>query len=261
MNVRICVAICGTLTAANLCAQNSYPVGTVYFNAKDYAGFPVVDAPFCGERRNVGTVTQPDGTQKTLEYAPSKVCRDSAGRTRNEHPIFLKPGGPQVGPLFIGISDPVAHAKYVVYEVNKTVYRQELPAARTLHPPVGVFRPAGSDLVGSVENLGTQTIEGLLVEGHWFVRKIPALQERNDANFTRTFEDWWSPELGEFVLEKSSDAVKGEIVHTLFHISREEPDPDLFRLPPDYAVVDEAGDFTILWGSDSGARAVETPGH
>jgi hypothetical protein len=233
----------------------------VYFHAKDYSGPPIVNAPFCGDRRNVGTVTQPDGTQKTLEYAPAKVCRDSAGRTRSEYPIYLKPGGPQVGPLFIGISDPVAPAKYVVYAVNKTVYRQELPARRAVHSPVGVPRPAGSDLVGGIENLGTRTMEGLLVEGHRFARDIPARQEGNDTSFTRTFEDWWSPELGEFVLEKSSDAVKGEILHTLINISREEPDPDLFRLPPDYAVVDEAGDFTILWGSDSGARPVETPGH
>jgi Arc/MetJ-type ribon-helix-helix transcriptional regulator len=27
------------------------------------------------------------------------------------------------------------------------------------------------------------------------------------------------------------------------------------------SAVNEAGDFTILWGSDSGARAVETPEH
>lgn len=231
----------------------------MYFHAKDYSAPPVVDAPYCGEWRNVGTITRPDGTQKTEEFAPFKSCRDSAGRSRSESPIYLKPGGPQVGPLSIEISDPVAHAKYVVYAVNKTVYRQELPARRTQHPPCPAYIPAESDLVGGPEDLGTQTMEGLLVEGRRHTLRPGSTGD--NPTVPRTFEEWWSPELGEFVIEKSSDAVKGELVHTLIHITRGEPDPDLFRLPPDYAVVDEAGDFTILWGSASGARAVGTPGH
>jgi len=259
MNVRNSVMLCAVFAAGGLCAERSYPAGTLYFFVNDYSGPPVVDAPFCGEQHSARTVTQSDGAQRTEEVGLEKICRDSAGRTRYEYPIHL--GGRQVGPLFVEIYDPVAHAKYIFYAVNKTVYRQELPARRAQHPPVGAAVPAGSDLVGEVENLGAQTMEGLLVEGRRFARQVPAGQERNKTSFTRTFEDWWAPELGESLLDKSSDPVKGELVHKLIDITRAEPDPDLFRLPPDYAVVNETRDFTILWGSDRGAEPVETSGH
>ena len=256
MNVRAFAVISAVLAAGSLYAQKWFPVGTVYFSAKDYSPWPVVDAPYCAEKRNVRTLTQPDGTKKTEEYAPSKTCRDSAGRSRLEYPVWLQPGGPPVGPLEILIRDPVAHARYVVYAVNKTVYRQEMPETRTVHPPV-----RGGSGGGNVEDLGTQTMEGLPVEGRRFVKDIPAGSEGNDTSFIRTFEEWWSPELGVYVLQKSSDLVKGELVHQMVHISRGEPDAEMFRPPADYAVVDETGDFTILWGSESGAIPVDTAGH
>jgi len=142
MNGRCLAVLCGALVVVSQGAENWYPVGTVYFQAKDYSGLPVADAPYCGERRNVRTITQADGTQKILEYAPQKICRDSAGRTRYEYPVYRDLTGPQVGPLSIEISDPVARAKYVVYEINKTVYRQELPATRAQHPPCPTPTPA-----------------------------------------------------------------------------------------------------------------------
>ena len=106
MNTRWFALILGALAAGSLCAQNSYPVGTIYFPAADYSMPPAVDAPYCGETRNVNTVTRPDGTQKIVEFAPSKSCRDSAGRTRSEKPVWRQPGGPQIGPLLIEIETP-----------------------------------------------------------------------------------------------------------------------------------------------------------
>lgn len=80
---------------------------------------------FSGERRNVGTVTQPGGTQKTLEY----------------------------------------------------------------RVPV----PVGNDLVGSVENLGTQTIEGLLIRARSFTRLFTlALRNRiRICSECRLTMRWW----------------------------------------------------------------------
>jgi len=238
MHARYCALIFGAFAVGSLCAQDSYSAGTIYFQAADYSGPTVVGAPFCGETRNVKTVSQPDGTQKIVEFAPNKSCRDSAGRTRNEQPVWLQPGGPQVGPLLVEIRDPVAAARYVVYAVNKTVYRQPLQSRRTVHPPAPMPRPADSEVSRSMEDLGTQTMEGLVVEGRRYT--LPP--------GTTTEESWWSPELGVYVLQRSSDSVKGELIHKLIHVTRSEPDPDLFRLPADYAVVDKSGDFGIVWG-------------
>lgn len=241
MNARSFALIFAALATGSLCADDSYPVGTIYFGAADYSMPPAVGAPFCGETLNVRTMTQPNGVQKVVEFAPVKGCRDSEGRTRYENPVWLQPGGPQVGPPLIQIRDPVAAAKFVLYAVNKTVYRQALQRNTTLHPPVPLPRPTGG-----MEDLGTQIMEGLLVEGRRYT--IPPGSSGNNANVTSTNEYWWSPELAVYVLQKTSDPVKGELIHKLIHVTRGEPDPDMFRLPPDYTLVDKTGDFAILWG-------------
>ena len=236
-NARSFALILGALAAGSLCAQPSYPSGTIYFNAADYGGPPVADAPYCAERRNVRVVTQPDGTQQTLEYDPRRICRDSAGRVRYEGPVFAQPGGPAVDPPMIEIRDPIAGARYVIYAVDKAVYRQPLRPLRTLHPPERMPFPADPAIRNTEQDLGTQTMEGLEVIGRRYI-----------LNATTTSEQWWSPDIGEFVLEKETSTVNGELTHRLISVTRDEPDPELFRLPPDYAVIDRPASFTILWG-------------
>jgi hypothetical protein len=246
MNARSFTLICGALTVLTVYAQETYPAVTLYFPAIDYWGSPAADAPFCGERRNVRIITQSNGMQKTEEYAPSRVCRDSAGRTRYESPVYLQPGGPPVGPMNIQIRDPVAGFKYLLYALNKTVYRQEFRYVRTVHPPLRMPVPADKAVLATEEDLGIQMMDGVRVEGRRYT--LSPGSSGNDTTVSRTAESWWSPDLAEFVLEKTSDAVKGEMVHRLTVINREEPDPNLFRLPADYAVAEKSGDFTIVWG-------------
>ena len=246
MDARSFALIFGALAVGPLCAQNSYPVGTIYFRAADFSMPPVLGAPYCGETQHVRIVTQPDGTQKIVEFAPVKSCRDSAGRTRYENPVWMQPGGPQVGPLLIQIRDPVAAAKYVLHAVNKTVYRQPLQPNRAVRPPLPLSTPADKEVSRGMENLGTQIMEGLVVEGRRYT--FPPGSPGNNTAVARVDESWWSPELAVYVLQKTSDPVNGELIHTLIHVTRGEPDPNLFRLPPDYTLVDKTGDFTIVWG-------------
>jgi hypothetical protein len=49
-------------------------------------------------------------------------------------------------------------------------------------------------------------------------------------------------------MQKTNSEVSGDRVERLINITREEPDPNLFRPPADYALVNKSGDFTILWG-------------
>jgi hypothetical protein len=58
-------------------------------------------------------------------------------------------------------------------------------------------------------------------------------------------ESWFSPELRITVLTKNSDPRMGESVTQLRNIERSEPDPALFRVPPDYQVVDDSGEAEI----------------
>lgn len=64
----------------------------------------------------------------------------------------------------------------------------------------------------------------------------------NDRPLVRASEFWYSPELKIEVLLKYSDPRSGESTVRLRNIDRSEPDPALFRVPPDYQIVDETGD-------------------
>ena len=48
---------------------------------------------------------------------------------------------------------------------------------------------------------------------------------------------------------KNNDPRYGENTWKLTKISLSEPSASLFLPPPEYTVVDEAGDFKIQWGS------------
>jgi len=90
-------------------------------------------------------------------------------------------------------------------------------------------------------------IEGVAAEGHRTVQTWPTGAMGNDRPFQVVSEYWYSPEIKEAVLNKSSDPRSGENTTKLINISRNEPDPSLFMPPADYAVVDETGPFQIQW--------------
>ena len=97
------------------------------------------------------------------------------------------------------------------------------------------------------EDLGLQTIEGVLAKGSRQVTTWPVGSQGNDRPFQSTNENWYSEELGLMILNKSADPRQGEHTTRLINISRAEPAASLFAPPPDYSVVDEAGPFTIEW--------------
>jgi hypothetical protein len=83
-----------------------------------------------------------------------------------------------------------------------------------------------------VESLGTDVIEGLVVEG---------VRSPNGLDFLAKGEEeiWFSRELGEVIVMKRSDGLVGSIVvYRLTHIDRSEPDPSMFRVPANYTISD-----------------------
>ncbi|MBZ5621266.1 MAG: hypothetical protein LAQ69_21440 [Acidobacteriia bacterium] len=114
--------------------------------------------------------------------------------------------------------------------------------------------PAGSNADGqirpkfSTESLGTQTIDGVLVEGTRSTVTYPVGMMGNDREFSTTTESWTSPELKLSVLSKSNDPRTGQNTFRIANLSRTPPDPALFLAPSDYTIVDEKGGFTIAYG-------------
>lgn len=116
-------------------------------------------------------------------------------------------------------------------------------------PFVDVITPAPpqADRPVSTESLGSQVIERVDVEGQKITWTLPVGMTSNDRPSVSVTESWFSPELRITVLAKHSDPDPrmGEFVEQLRNIERSEPDPALFRVPPDYQVVDENDHFEI----------------
>jgi hypothetical protein len=90
----------------------------------------------------------------------------------------------------------------------------------------------------SAEDLGTQTMEGVMVTGVRTTRTIPAGQMGNEKPITIVSEVWTSPELKVVVSSKRSDPRMGEQTFQLTNIVRAEPDAALFTVPADFKIVD-----------------------
>ncbi len=88
------------------------------------------------------------------------------------------------------------------------------------------------------EDLGQQTIQGVVAQGHRTTMTIPAGQMGNERPIEIVNETWYSPELQTTVMSKRSDPRFGDTTYQLTNIERAEPDPMLFQVPSDYKVED-----------------------
>ncbi|HSS97965.1 MAG TPA: hypothetical protein VLK33_13085, partial [Terriglobales bacterium] len=88
------------------------------------------------------------------------------------------------------------------------------------------------------EELGTQTMEGVLVNGVRTTHTIPVGEIGNDRPLAIVTEVWTSPELNTIVYSKRSDPRMGEQTFRLTNISRAEPSASLFTVPGDYKILD-----------------------
>jgi hypothetical protein len=92
---------------------------------------------------------------------------------------------------------------------------------------------------GSVESLPAQTINGAMAEGTRTTETIPAGKIGNDRPISIVNERWFSPDLRLLVKSTSSDPRFGDTTYQLTNIVQSSPDPDLFRIPPEYTVTDQ----------------------
>lgn len=215
-------------------------------------------APYCAEVTTDHVQTLADGTHITQKTQSTKTCRDSQGRIRRE----TSPGGVQV----VEISDPVSGFRYLLDVQNRVAHRFGSPTQKAngaavyaqttrADPPVSTGAPPRSATPAPTtaavqanrpehvtEPLGTQVIEGVLVEGTNTTTTFPVGAMGNDRPIVRVTESWHSPDLKIIVLSKNSDPRMGEFTMRLQNINRTEPDGALFRVPPDYQIVDETGD-------------------
>lgn len=264
---RLLIAALAISFARALPAQVSSVEGPTDSGATDGTGHmlipargPVLGEPYSAETRTTETQTLTDGTHIKRSMSWTRDYRDSQGRTRTER--FLSPLN-RLDPkakdqlLNVMISDPVAGAHYMLDIRNHTATEFLLPVRVQPELNASTFRPAEprghrSPLHTAYSSLGTDQMEGLLVEGQRETMTIATEAEGNDAPITVVTDRWLSPDLQIWVLVKRTDPRTGESVTQTTNIERVEPDPSLFQVPSDYTVTRQPAVHVTLSDSDVG---------
>jgi hypothetical protein len=238
------ISVATGLAAASLFAQGPHRGGGPGDFALLHAEFGFSNKMVTGAPYSAQAVTQFTQTLSTGDHiqrsTTASIARDSQGRTRMDRSLAT------VGALSatagghdraIMIHDPVAGVSYALDPVSHTARSTQIPAARTRQAGGNAdARPARNLASAKTEDLGTQVMQGLSVQGKRVTRAIPAGKEGNEKEIDIVTETWYSPDLQMVVMSKTSDPRFGESVYQLNSITRTEPDPSLFAVPSDYTV-------------------------
>ena len=251
-----------------------HTAGSVGFLTSPVSPSPVVGAPFAATITNESVQTLADGN-RIVQTSTGATARDSQGRTRQDTALpAIGNLSAANAPHLVFIQDPVAQANYTLNLTDKTAQKMPAPPApgspgaaggpvtmkvvesgtAPLPPlpdavPGPVPIPAGQVFFqrhivtagageSSTEDLGTQTMEGLLVTGTRTTHTIPAGEIGNERPITIVTEIWTSPDLKTIIYSKRSDPRMGEQTFRLTNVVRAEPDAALFMVPSDFKITD-----------------------
>lgn len=255
--------------------QSASPVTTVGVGVVGKPpGAPVQGAPYSATSTNENVQTLADGT-RIVQTSTGNIARDSQGRTRQDTTL------PAIGnlsaadaPHLVFIQDPVAQTAYTLNLTDKTAQKiPTLPMNLNTSGPMnagkfniqiaGGVPPGGPPPPGIMmqrtfiasdqgqahtEDLGTQTMESVLVSGVRTTRTIPTGEIGNDRPISIVTEVWTSPDLKTIVYSKRTDPRMGEQTFRLTNIVRSEPDASLFTVPGDFKLMD--GPQDVLYRSN-----------
>jgi len=203
----------------------------------------VTGAPFTATFSSQTTQALADGN-RIQRTTSSNFARDGNGRTRQD--LSLPAIGPwatsgSAPPHVVLINDPVASVHYAL-EPDKKIARK-MPAPQWLKNGKGGPPPFARDSQSGVTttSLGSQTMDGLTVQGTRTTRTIAAGAIGNQLPIQIGVDRWYSPDLQMNVMITRSDPRTGQTVFQVTNIQRGEPDASLFVVPSDYTVKQGSG--------------------
>jgi hypothetical protein len=214
-----------------------------------HGGKVVTGAPFTAVAISESTQTLADGNHITRK-TQTNLFRDSQGRFRKEVNF---PASAAIGPLavsgtsksFVLISDPVTSANFILHSDTKTAEKIGGPfgkgkGAMKGDKMKGKFDSSMQEEISNgtlkKEDLGTQTIAGVIAQGTRITKTIPAGQIGNEKPILIVRETWYSNDLQMVVKSTRSNPWSGESTYTLTNIQRSEPAASLFAVPSDFTV-------------------------
>ncbi|HEY2119496.1 MAG TPA: hypothetical protein VGH37_09960 [Candidatus Acidoferrum sp.] len=250
---------------------------------KGMVGTPIQGAPYSATITNESIQTLADGSHIT-QNTTGTTARDSQGRTRQDTALpAIGNLSAADAPHLVFIMDPVAQTFYTLNLTDKTAQKISMPSGGA----VGSFRASGGsdttrmfvtqmgsasvadgamppppqagfvmhrEVMGdeeaqvSTQDLGTETMEGLSVNGVRTTRTVPVGQIGNDKPISIVTEVWTSPDLKIIVYSKRTDPRMGEQTFKLTNIVRAEPDSSLFSVPSDFKIMD--GPQSVIYRSN-----------
>jgi hypothetical protein len=230
----------------------------------------VTGAPYSATVTTEMTQVLGDGNRIDNKTTAS-LARDSQGRTRREETMGMVGPWQVNGPKLVFINDPTSQTNYVLDSNKQTAMVLKHAGLNVTGGPMGASTSISAIADGGIkmvvqgkgpggdqqdeaktESLGTQVMEGVVVEGKRVTRTIPAGQIGNTQPIEITSEVWTSPDLQVVVMSKHSDPRFGETTYQLTGIQRAEPDHSLFEIPPGYTVKNMPAPMTLHTGAAEG---------
>jgi hypothetical protein len=224
---------------------------------------PVAGQPYQAEKVTHSRQILGDGTVITHDTR-GLIARDAEGRMREElyqvHSGNMNGKQMEMSLQSATVGDPIAHTMLIWTGAAKIAMQMQLPSLPKLPvmggvalatPPPGTsivdLGTPNSPLIAGIsasdihtEDLGKQSIEGVLVTGKRVTTTIPTGEIGNDRPIVVVHEEWRSPELKIVVKTIDTDPRTGEQTMELQGLSRADPDPALFQAPAGYKVQDMA---------------------
>jgi hypothetical protein len=237
----------GTISSALFAQQSSQPAqsaspAVAAGSTRGQGIRRVTEFPYSADRVSETTQTLADGT-KITRRSLTKEYQDGQGRKREE---FFRLGAESVAqdepPEWVRIYDPIAGVSYHLNPRDHTAQKTEIQISTSAHPRKTAGAAANSAPAQpvpprpTVEDLGTQVIEGLEAKGERVTRTIPAGAEGNDQPIQITVESWYSAKARLVLLRTYNDPRSGETVSRLANLVLDEPPAGLFLVPADYTV-------------------------
>lgn len=221
--------------------------------------------PYTAEYKTSRVQRLADGT--TISHESTEVVAvDSQGR-RMTATTNLSASAEQTPVTRVMVFDPVTHTNmsWTVPGQKATVMAMPAPgAARSSCAPaagvVGAVKPAHFHLNSEVEDLGTDTIDGIEAHGRLTTTTTPAGAIGNNEPIVRTSEIWNAAVAGLnglLVRSVSDDPQNGKTTKELTNLTQSEPDASVFEPPSGYEIVNR--EVSTSCASSSGAVAVEPP--
>ncbi len=204
--------------------------------------------PYMAEFKTTQVRTLFDGTAMTSETT-EVIAIDSQGRRMNATATVPTQGG-QATQTHFTVFDPMTHTRISWASPGKEVTVSAVPIPAAAQPCGAswasftvISRRTGKRVESvktKVEDLGTETIEGVEARGQRTTTTTTRKIKRHKESQVNTFELWTAVAPGLRGLEVrvvSDDPQQGKTRRELVKFSQAEPDSSIFQMPPGYEIV------------------------